>query len=148
MLTSDKANALTRAINDAFDAIGVGPVTGMPRSKGNLEPLAWRWHVTSHLKRIAEAAQRKAGREAIVAGVIFDHEKKPLAQGTNALVYAGDVVEISVEVGTPAVRFDAAAFLVDVAAHVPPKVLAKLTELHTHENRAPHKFSSSLITSR
>jgi hypothetical protein len=141
------SNAKTGAINAAFAAIGTGTLTKMPPSKSNTEPLAWEYHVAGHLLRIAEARKKLAIKAAVKAGIMFDPEKQPLAVGTTALVYAGDVVEISVAVTTPQSRLDAPALLEDIEkAGVPRKVLDRLVAKHTTENRAPHKFTSSLIT--
>ena len=147
MLNVLKANAKTGAINDAFAAIGRTDPTDMPRSKLNTEPAAWEYHVASHLLRLAEARKKKAHAAAVKAGVIFDHEKEPMPVGTNTLTYAGNVVEISVAVTTPSTRLDAAAFVDDLAAAgVKRALLERLTGEHTKESRAPHKFTSSLVT--
>lgn len=146
-LDAVKANAKTGAINDAFAAIGTTTVTKMPPSKSNTEPLAWEYHVAGQLARIAEARKKKAVKAAVKAGIMFDPEKDPLVVGTDKLVYAGDVIEISVAVTTPASRLDSDALIDDLEqAGVARKLLDKLVAKHTHENRAPHKFTSSLIT--
>lgn len=149
MLDVTRANAKTQAFNTAFAEIGSSAVTAMPRSKSNREPIAWELLVSKHLKRLADAREKKAVKEAVKAGVIFDPEKQPLPVGSNAMIYAGDVVEISCEVGTPQVRLDLQGLLPDLEkAGIKPPVLLKLITKHTHDNRAPHKFSATLVTSR
>lgn len=139
--------AKTDALNTAFAAIGTSADTAIPRSKRNQEPLAWEYHVASHLLRRAEARKSAAVKAAVKAGVIFDHEKAPMPEGTNALVYAGDVVEISVAVTTPATRLDAPALFDDLEkSGVKRTLIDRLAGKHTHENRAPHKFTSTLVT--
>lgn len=142
------ANTKTAEINDAFAAIGTATIAAMPPSQRNNEPQAWEYHVASHLLRIAEARKTAAARSAVKAGILFDHEKRPCSAGTNALVYAGDVVEIRVAVTTPASRLDAVAFVADLEERgVSRELLDKLLTAHTKQNRAPHKFTSSLLTS-
>lgn len=150
MLDVTRANAKTEAFNVAFGEIGSSIATAMPRSKsGNREPFAWELLVSKHLKRLADAREKKAVKEAVKAGVIFDPEKQPLPVGSNAMVYAGDVVEISCEVGTPQTRLDLEGLLPDLEkAGIKPPVLLKLITKHTHNNRAPHKFSATLVTAR
>jgi hypothetical protein len=149
MLNPTTALAKTTAINNAFAAIGHTDDTKMPRgAKLNTEPLAWNYHVASHLLRLAEAAKALAVREAVKASVMFDPAKSPLPVGTsNALVYAGDVVEIAVSVTTPATRLDVEAFITAlIKAKVSPALLEKTRGACTVENRAPHKFTSGLVT--
>lgn len=150
MLDANRALALTTAINNSFAAIGVkAEGTKMPRSKGNLEPLAWDVFLGKHLKRMADAREKKAVAAAVKAGVMFDPEKQPMVEGTNALIYAGEVVEISVGVTTAATRFDADAFVDALEkAGVPRKTLDRLRAAHTHANRCPHSFKATLVTSR
>ncbi len=139
-----KANAKTAAINDAFAAIGTGD---MPKSKLNTEALAWEYHWSSHLLRIAEARKKAAIKAAVKAGVMFDPEKAPLAASTNLLIYAGQVVEISVAVGTAATRLDVGGMMDDLVAHrVKRELIDQLIVKHTSENRAAHKFTSTLVT--
>jgi hypothetical protein len=147
MLDTTRANAKTAAFNEAFAAIGNSIATGMPRSKGNLEPVAWEYHVASHLQRIATARKSKAEKEAVKSGVLFDPEKNPMPVGTNGNIYRGEVVEIGVSVTTPQTRFDAAGFIADlIDAGVRPALIKRLTDKHTLENRAPHKFTSAFVT--
>jgi hypothetical protein len=147
-LDAARANAKTEALNTAFASIGKAGDTVMPRSKGNLEPLAWEYLVASHLKRLAEARKKKAHGEAVKAGVIFDHEKQPAPIGTKALVYAGEVVEIAVNVTTPTTNLDLPAFTEELQKYMDQKVINRLLNKHTHENRAPHEFVATLATTR
>lgn len=148
MLDTIHANAKTAAFNAAYAAIGNEGETKMPRAKGNLEPVAWEYHVSCHLFRIAEARKKKAQSVAIAAGVLFDHEKQPLAVGSNALIYAGDLVEISVSVTTPASKLDMPSLIAALEkAGLKRAVIDKAVAKCTTENRAPHKFVSTLVTS-
>ena len=156
------ANRKTAAINDEFAAIGHSNGSRMPASKRNGEPVthsgelgsrqrnaevAWEYHVASHALRIAEARKKAAAKAAVKAGIMFDPELQPMAVGTNALVYAGDVIEISVAVTTAATRLNIEGFIADlVKAGVAQKLIDKAVLRHTTENRAPHKFTSSLVT--
>lgn len=137
---------LTTAINTAFAGIGHAGNTTMPRSKGNFEPLAWEFHVARGLKSAAETRFNKAHKACVANGMIFDHKKQPLPEGHHAVLYAGDVVELSVDVGTAGERFDAVGFREELEQKgVDPKLLAKLTLKYTLTNAAPHSFKSELV---
>ena len=149
MLDAAQANAKTAALSDMFAEIGVAGDTKMPRAKLNTEPAAWEVFVSGHLLRIAEARKKKAVRDAIKLGVMFDHEKQAMVAGTEALIYAGDVVEISVSVTSPGTKVDMEALgLAIVKAGVKLPAYERMLAACTSENRPPHKFVASLITKR
>jgi hypothetical protein len=148
-LDTAKANAKTEALNAAFATIGLSGDTVMPRSKDKLEPVAYEYHVASHLNRLADARKKKAQAAAVKSGIMFDPEKQPMAIGTNALIYSGDVIEIAVTVTTPATRLDQAGLVADLEkAGLKIEKINAIVLANTYENRAPHKFLSTLITSR
>lgn len=147
MLDVVRANAKTGAINLAFSDIGVVGDTKMPRSKLNTEPVAWEYHVSALLVRQANARMEKAQKAAVKAGVMFDHEKEPRVPGTNEMVFAGEVVQIDLKVTTPRTKLDTDALFADLEkAGVRRALIDKLVDRHTHDNRAPHSFTSSLMT--
>lgn len=147
MLTSAQANAKTEALNKAFAGIGVEGDTKMPRAKLNTEPVAWEVYISQHLVRLADARKAAAVKAAVALGVMFDPAKSPRAVCTNELIYAGDVVEIALSVTTPAARVDVVALGVAlVKAGVKLAVFERLLKQATSDNRAPHKFVSTLIT--
>jgi hypothetical protein len=142
-----KANSKTAALNEAFAEIGIAGGTKMPPSKLNTEPVAWEYFVASLLARFADARKTAATKAAIKAGLMFDHAKEPRPTGTNALIYAGDVVEITVAVTTATSRLDADGFFDAVEkAGVKRSVLDRLVAAHTTENRPPHKFTAVMAT--
>lgn len=148
MLDAAGANAKTAAVNAEFALIGYTADTRMPRSKKNTEAVAWEYHVASQLVCAADARKEKAHKAAVKLGVMFDHKAKPMPVGTDTLVYGGDVVEISVKVTTAGTRLDVVTLGVDlVKAGIPLSKLEKLLIKHTVSNAAPHKFTSSLVTS-
>ncbi len=145
----DATNAVIKVgmINAAFAEIGVTANTVMPCSRKNTERLAWEYYVASHLLRIAEARKKLAVKAAVNAGIMFDPEQQPMVVGTNALVYAGDVVEISVSVATAATKLDITGLFADLVTHrVKRELLDRLAAKHTKTHRAPHTFTSSLAT--
>lgn len=148
MLDATRANAKTQAVNTAFADIGHAPATAMPKTKGNLEHLAWEVFMSKHLKRLADAREKKAVAEAVKAGVMFDPAKQPLPEGSNALVYAGEVIEIACSVGTARARVDTAGLFMElIAKHgVRESLIQKLTDKYSLDTQAPHKFTATLIT--
>jgi hypothetical protein len=148
MLTASAANAKTAAIAQAFAAIGITGDTAMPRSKKNTEPAAWAYHVACQAFRAADAARKKAHAECVRLGILPDHAKAPFPVGTEALVYAGDVVEIAVSVTTASERTDLAQLgVLLVKAGLPLPKVEKAFRAATSTNAAPHAFKTSLRTS-
>lgn len=146
-LTALKATEKTSALTEAFVAIGATGETKMPRSGSNTEPVAWEYHVASHLARLAEARKKKAHAIAVKQGLIFDHEKEPKEAGTSCVVYQGEVVEIAVVVSNGANRLDVAAFIAELKeAGVCADLLGAALALHSGPGKAPHKFTSALVT--
>ena len=140
-------NLLTNRITNQFKAIGNHDGTEMPRTTRNTETVAWEYHVASHLKRIAEARQKEAQKECVKHGLMFDHEQEPLPAGTNATVYSGDVVTISVSTKAGASRIDHTAFTAAlIKAGVDKALVERLSYEHTKLSRAAHTFTTSLIT--
>lgn len=146
-LTALKATVKTAAITEAFTAIGATGETKMPRSGSNTEPVAWEYHVASHLARLAESRKKKAHAAAVAQGLIFDHEKEPAPPGTSEVVYQGEVVEIALAVSNGADKLDVANFIAELReAGVSRKLLDSAMALHTAPSKAPHKFTSALVT--
>lgn len=149
LLTAARADALTVAITSAFATIGKSDATRMPRSgrapSANAE-LAWELFVAKLLNRIATTRLNAVLKKAVRAGIMFDAERAPMSVGTNAVVWASDLVEVSVLVTTPTTRFDVDGFAAAlVASGVKPSLVKRLREEHTLDNRAPHTFSASLV---
>ena len=134
------------AINTAFAAIGAAGKTAMPRARANSEPAAWELYVAQHLSRLADARKKRAMEHAAKVGVIPNVEKNPLPPGTHALVYAGDVVEITCGVNAPRRILDVDAFVEALAAKGVNRVLLEtLRAEHTYATRAPHTFAANLV---
>ena len=146
-LTALKATERTAALTLAFTAIGATGDTKMPRSGSNTDPIAWEFHVASHLARQAEARKKKAHAACVAAGLIFDHDSEPKPPGTSEVVYAGEVVEIAVSVSNPTAKLDGTLFIAAlIEAGVSRKLIDRVRAMHTYENKAPHKFTSALVT--
>lgn len=75
-LTPAAANLKTAAIAEAFADIGHDE-TGMPKSRNNRDPIGWEVLVSKQLKALCASREAKAIKEAIKAGVMFDHMKNP-----------------------------------------------------------------------
>jgi hypothetical protein len=139
------ANTRTQAINEAFPAIGTIGATRMPANGNNREPVAWEYHLASHLLRIAETRRKRAHAATVKNAVMFDHEKAPMAVGTNALVWVGNIVEISVLVAAPIVTVDHAGLVADLLkTRVDLKLIKRLVGKNRVEMCPAHKFISAL----
>lgn len=142
------ATSLTEQLNEAFAAIGRSGATTIPSGRPNAaETAAYEYHVASHLLRIAETRRKRAHAAAVKAGVMFDHEKQPEPVGTERVVYAGQLVEVSVTVAAPIVGLDHLAFVVGLLeAGVKASLVRRLQAKYATETRASHRFTSSLVT--
>jgi hypothetical protein len=145
-ITTEAANKKTTAIADAFGDIGFDE-TGMPKSKANLDAVAWEVLVAKQLKSAAEAREGAAIKAAIKAGVMFDHKKNPHDAGTACVVYQGEAVRIDLAVGfgREGVNHDKYVALL-AAAGVDPKLLARLALNCATVTAPPHSFSAVLVT--
>lgn len=151
-LDSTKAITKTEAINAAFLAIGTAgdSDTAMPRERGAkipTEPIAWEVLASKHLRKAAEARYERAVKAAIKAGVIFDHKKAPLPDGTSKVVYKGTIVRIDLAVTTGRAGLDIEGFVEGVIkAGLKPALVTRLLAKHATTTAAPHEFTPSLVT--
>lgn len=147
-LDATRAMTKTEALTQAFTDIGHAAGTLMPRSVNKAsEPLAWEFFAAKLLEKIAAARTKRAIKEAVKGGVMFDHSQHPEPIGTNRVVYDGDVIRIDLEVGTPGTRLDVDALIPAlVKAGLRLDRVNELINKHTTENAAPHKFVASLVT--
>jgi hypothetical protein len=149
-LTTNVRNRIVDALNTAFNAIGVDVLTKMPKAKvrDNKAPIAWEYFVADHIEARARARLAAAKRAAIVAGVIFDHEKFPREPGTNEPIFNGEHVVVWLEVGNGATRVNASKmseYL--IAKGIDAKVVADAYEHASSRTRPPHSFKVSLVAS-
>lgn len=145
-LSSRTMNTLRDKINISFAEIGVSNGTKMPKSGDNREPIAWELWVAHHLASYADKRKRVAEAAAIKAGVIFDKEKDPKPAGTDAVIYNGEVVSISVLVRQPTTRVDVDKLMAVLKARgVKQKILDEGVEQATVTNRPAHVFNAKLI---
>lgn len=148
-LTTSVKNRLLDAINVAFDAVGFDIHTKMPRtSKGdNKAPVAWEYFVSNHLMTRARARFEAARKQAVQAGVIFDHEKFPREPGTIETVFTGEHVSVLLTVNNPATRIDAdklCAYLIEKG--VKPKLVEAAYTHATEKSRPAHVFRVALLS--
>jgi hypothetical protein len=147
LATADAVIKTTR-INAAFARIGNGEDTAMPKSRNNMDPIAWELFAAQHLSRIADARKKKAVAAAQDAGIVFDPAKDPRPAGTDAVIYQSDAVRVTVKVATPRESIDHAAWVAGLLVHRPTlaKLAAALNKTHTVVARAAHTFTASLAT--
>ncbi len=96
-------------------------------------------------KRRALSDANMATKDAIKAGVMFDHVKYPREPGTDCVVYDGDV-RIALKVGEQGEKLDVPAFIASLVAEgVKPSLIKRLASKHTYPTAAPHIFTASLV---
>jgi hypothetical protein len=119
-----------------------------PRSKDNRALIAWEFFTSYTLKACAEARYKKAAKEAIKVGVIFDHEKEPLAAGTKDVCYAGDHITVNVEVRQPYAKVDPEKLCGYLRGKgVSQQYLDEALAYATSMTKAPHVFRAELTVS-
>ena len=123
----------------------------MPKSKNNSEGAAWRLFLSQRMKSFAEAFNKQAVKDAIAAGVLFNHSKAPKPAGIDEDIYSGDVIRVNVKTKNGSVTLDSKAFLAEAAYELKLSAaqrasLLQLQEKHTKTNAAPHTFTASLKT--
>lgn len=147
-LATEAAVVKTGRINLAFARIGNESDTAIPKTKTNMDPIAWELFIAQHLCRISDARKKKAVQAAQDAGIIFDPATAPRPAGTNAVIFQSDAVQVTVKVATPVEKIDHVAWVAALLHHRPTlaKLAAVLTKNHTVVARAAHTFAASLVT--
>lgn len=146
MLTSTQAAVLNNKIAGLLAE--VGSRVHMPQSKQNTEGFAWDYMIASKIEKFGKSAKEKAVKEAIKSGVMFDHEKKPLAAGSEETVYSGDVVKIDVKVKQASESIDTKKLISFIRASglIPAVELDVWIEDSTKTARPAHTFTAELLT--
>lgn len=148
-MNRSELNLLTNKINKRFADIGTTNGTAMPQSPSNNEHIAYELHIALALARLAEGRKKHAMKEAVKAGIIFDHEKEPKPAGTKETLFNGSVVQVDVSVKTPTSRFDHNKFIDDLLATfitLPREEVEALVFKHTYLNRPAHTFTTELVS--
>lgn len=107
---------------------------------------AWRVYRLQKIRRLVERLWDLGMAEAVKGGLIPDHTAYPEPAGTYRVVYAGEVVEISLAVAEPIEGINFPGFLADLLkAGVEAKLIKRLTRKHRTETKPAHRFTVSLI---
>lgn len=146
MLTTTEVNRLKADIDRAVETME----QLLPSPGSNTGTIAVRYWFYNWLERQVEGKLRKVVKEAINAGVLFDHRKHPEAAFTDRSVYADGTTEIRVTVNAPSTRVDVDMLLqlLEKGKFIEHTKLTELVDLATKANSPAHKFSSSLVESR
>lgn len=127
-----------------FESLGI-ETHKPPRSKDNRALIAWEFFTSYVLKACAQARYNKAAKEAVKAGVIFDHEKDPSPVGTKTVCYAGDQITVSVEVRQPYEKVDPDKLCSYLRGKgVSQQYLDEARAYATSMTKAPHVFRAEL----
>ena len=135
-------NLLKSNIDADFDKLGTKKQTPPP-SKNNLAAIAWEFFISHTLQVRASARYKAATKEAVKAGVLFDHEKEPLEAGTKKEIYNRDSIVVSVEVRSPYEKVDVDKMISYlVGKGVNEEVLNEGRKFASTMTRAPHIFKA------
>ena len=146
-MTARLKNKLVDTINTTFSAIGVSPNTRPPKiPKSNTAPSAWELFIANHLYTMASARRKKAREQAILTGVLFDHEKEPREPGTDEIVYEDEHVVVFLTVNNPSTRINPDMLLTYLVDKVDASVLEAATKYATFQTRPAHEFKTVMRT--
>lgn len=143
MLTSAQAAVLNNKL--ALQLKSIGDMM-CPPSTNNTESYAWDYYIANKIEAYGKKAKDVARKMAIKNGVMFDHEKEPREPGTEADVYSGDVIRISVSVKNPASKLDGEGFYGALKRlGIVNDEIEELYQLYHKETRAAHSFTATLL---
>jgi hypothetical protein len=146
-MTARLKNKLVDTINTTFSAIGVSPNTRPPKiPKSNTAPSAWELFIANHLYTMASARRKKAREQAILTGVLFDHEKEPREPGTDEIVYEDEHVVVTLTVNNPATRINSEMLLTYLEGKVDASILKAATNYATFQTRPAYEFRAIVRT--
>ena len=144
MTTARDAAIINHTIIARLSSVGDGL---MPQSKHNRETLAWNYMVASKIEKFGRGMKDNAKKEAIKAGVLFDHETAPLSPGTDMNVFRGDVVSINLTVKKPAQTFDYSAFRIAMSkAGLFTDAVEGIAAASFKESRPSHTYIAELLS--
>jgi hypothetical protein len=143
MLTATQAAVLNNKIAGQLSAIGADL---MPTSKHNTESHAWNYLIASKIESYGKKLKETTRKEAIKAGVMFDHEKTPREPGTNTAIYTGDVVTINCAVKMPSTTFDHKQFSASLlSAGLMSEEIENIFAASFKASRPAHTFTAELL---
>jgi hypothetical protein len=146
MLTSTEANRLTSAIDKMLMNVGKTNGTKLPASKSNTGDIALQYWLATVVSRFANNLMKKATKDAIKAGVIFDHKRDPLGPNIHRQLYNSDVVTISIETRNEGTRVDTETLRKELTKRgVKDGVLDAAWAAAIKKSAAPHFFSATLV---
>lgn len=149
-VTTRLRNKITDGINTLFASIGTTKETKVPKlSKSNVAMIAWEYYVAKRLDTMASARRKEATKQAVEAGVIFDHEKHPREAGTTDKVYEDENILILVSVSSPSTSYNAQKLIAFLEASLDAQGLELLEEakrLAVTVRRPAHEFKPIVKT--
>src|SRR5262252_1923957 len=149
MTTTAFSHARIRnAIENAVRNIGTTNGTKRPDvpTIDNRAPIAYKFAVARMVRRIAGALYETATKEALDAGVLFDHKKSPLASGVVKTLYQDDVVTVTCTTSTPHDLLSRTKLreLLHERFGITAAEFDKLMKDSTTKSAAPHVFNASI----
>jgi len=119
----------------------------LPSAASNTGAVALRYWLWNRVDGFVKAKCRAIDKEALSAGVLFDHKDNPQAPGTDLEFYRDDHVSIRVEVRTATTRLNInrLKLLLVQSGCISATALDELIDEATTTNAPPHFFRSSLV---
>ncbi len=133
-------------IQRVLQSIGNTNGTKLPTTKSNTGEAAlqlWLWRFVS---RMVNGMEQEATKAALRAGVLFDHKKEPLPEGTLKQVYTSDVVDITVMVKRASLSLDQDMLKANLRKlKLTPEQIDAAFDASMKYRAAPHEFSVVLV---
>lgn len=145
MISATEANKLRSNIQRVLRGLGTTNGTKLPATKQNSGETALRYWLMSTVSKMVRGLMEEAKRNAIKEGVIFDSMESPLPAGTEKLVYASDVVNVTVKVSRASKVFDKDEAKRNLRkAGVKQEVIDRAFEDAFGDGTPAHNFSATL----
>jgi hypothetical protein len=149
--TTSTLNKLRNALRNAVTNIGNTNGTKRPPTdtNDNRQGIAYELAVAQLVTKRAEARYKEAIKQAIAAGVMFDHKLDPLLANSVKELYRDDIVSVTVRTTSPHSRMNTSK-LRDALVQKHGMSFDQVNELFiasTDKSKPPHEFIADIITS-
>jgi len=148
MTTTFSHARIRNAIENAVRNIGTTNGTRRPELpiNDNRAHIAYKFAVARMVRRIAGALYETATKEALEAGVLFDHKKQPMKSGQIKVLYQDEVVTVTCTTSTPHDLLNRVKLreLLHERFGVTGAEFDKLMKDSTSPSAAPHEFNASI----
>ena len=134
------------SLEKAFNDLGHNDLNA-PKIQRNTEKAAYEFHIAKLLSKYASKRLEEATKQAITAGVIFDHKKEPRQKVSTETLYEGDYITVFLNMKSGRTIIDTAKFERNLLLNgVSTTVINKSKEDAVKQTNHSHEFVASFNT--